>query len=95
MPTTLVAFCIEQMMRICTHATDAQAAKASDNEQQQEAKLHKELLEQHGKDKVDDDEDSELVFNIDSCNSCAWSQLQYFCVLTACICLRMYLFLFS
>ena len=93
MPTTLVAFCIEQMMRICTHATDAQAAKASDNEQQQEAKLHKELLEQHGKDKVDDDEDSELVLNIDSC--CTRSQLQCFCVLTARICLRMHLFLFS
>ncbi len=81
------------MMGTYAHATDTQAAKKSDDEQQQEAKLHKELLEQQGKDRVDDDDDSELVFNIDSC--CAWSQLQCSCVLTARICLRMYLFLFS
>ena len=71
MRMTLVAFCIEQTRRICTHTTGVQAAKASDNEQQQEAKLQKELLEQQGKDKVDDDEDSELVFNIDSYNAFA------------------------
>ena len=75
------------------YATDSQATKQSDNEQQQEAKLHEELLEQQAKDTVEHDDDSELVLNIDSC--CTRSQLQCFCVLTARICLRMHLFLFS
>ncbi len=67
LPVTLVAYCIARMMGAYAYATDAQAAKASDNEQQQEAKLHKELLEQQAKDKVEHDDDSELVLNIDSC----------------------------
>ncbi len=67
LPLTLVTFCISQMMGTYAHATDTQAAKASDNEQQQEAKLHEELLEQQAKDNVDDDDDSDLVLNIDCC----------------------------
>ena len=64
MPMTLVALCIAHMTGTYTCATDAQAAKPRDDMQQQEAKLDKELLEQQGKDKVDVDDDSELVISI-------------------------------
>ena len=55
------------MMGAYAHATDTQAAKASDNEQQQETKLREELLEQQAKDSVKHDGDSELVLNVDRC----------------------------
>ena len=55
------------MMGAYAHATDTQAAKASDNEQQQEAELREKLLEQQAKDTVKYDDDSELVLNIDRC----------------------------